>query len=63
MKKSELINQMSKSVGGAMFMNTKEFARFMGVERHSTRRFIKTAVKVDRRRYFIPDLAEDLMNI
>lgn len=62
MKRQELIEQMKKSVDGACFMNTTQFARFMGRDRKAARKLIKTAVKVEGSNlYFIPDLATDLM--
>lgn len=62
MKRQELIDQMKKSVDGACFMNTTQFARFVGRDRKTARKFIKTALKVEGTNlYFIPDLATDLM--
>jgi len=63
MKKQELIKEMKQSVGGACFMNTTQFAAFLGRDRKNARACIKTAVKVNGNDYFIPDLAEDIMSL
>lgn len=62
MKRAELISQMKQSVDGASFMNTTQFAKFMGRDRKAARKLITTAIKVEGTNlYFIPDLATDLL--
>lgn len=60
MEKKELIRDMEKQTGGASFITMTQLAGWIGVDRHTARRYVDGLERVDGKYYFVPDVAEKL---
>lgn len=61
MERKDLIYRMEKAAG-AGFITRPQLAAFMGLkDPHSVDRYLKGVPKINRKLYFIPDVATNIM--
>lgn len=64
MMKSELMEDMKKSTNGSGFMNKKELARYLGIDRHNVKVYTDLCAPViGKQRYYVGDLADAILKL
>ena len=61
MTRTELIKDMRQSADESVFMNNTQFAKYLGIDRHNTKRYTELCAPVVGKRYFIGDLADAII--
>ncbi len=64
MTKKELITDMKHFVGGSSFITVSGIASYVGVRsHHSVDKYVDGLQRINGRRFFIPDVAEQMIRL